>query len=147
LRRKKPEIWFDDVDMEVVERETGQKVVKPQTAKEKAAKLVTGSFAGYVYTLRCRVYQCCCEWKGLFAQPTPCRPTKHVAIDCEMVGVGFEGKKSVLARVAIVNAFGHVLYDKFVKPKEFVTDYRTHVSGVTEEALEDGMRSTCPRIV
>jgi DNA polymerase III epsilon subunit-like protein len=62
-----------------------------------------------------------------------------------MVGVGFEGKKSVLARVAIVNAFGHVLYDKFVKPKEFVTDYRTHVSGVTPEALEDGMRSTCPR--
>jgi hypothetical protein len=48
LRRKKPEIWFDDVDMEVVERETGQKVVKPQTSKEKAAKLVTGSFAGYV---------------------------------------------------------------------------------------------------
>lgn len=56
-----------------------------------------------------------------------------------MVGVGFEGKKSVLARVAIVNAFGHVLYDKFVKPKEFVTDYRTHVSGVTPEALEDGV--------
>lgn len=69
----------------------------------------------------------------------PLRPTKHIAMDCEMVGVGFDGKKSALARVALVNSFGHVLYDKFVMPKENVTDYRTHVSGVTPEDLEDGV--------
>lgn len=32
-----------------------------------------------------------------------------VAIDCEMVGTGPEGKDSILARASIVNYFGKVL--------------------------------------
>ncbi|GES74890.1 RNA exonuclease 4 [Rhizophagus clarus] len=48
-----------------------------------------------------------------------------VAIDCEMVGVGFGGKASALARVSIVNYYGMKLMDKYVKPKRVITDYRT----------------------
>ena len=45
-------------------------------------------------------------------------------MDCEMVGVGRDGTDSVLARVSIVNHFGNPVYDKFVAPREKVTDYR-----------------------
>ena len=50
-----------------------------------------------------------------------------LGMDCEMVGVGREGSDSVLARVSIVNHFGHPVYDKFVAPREKVTDYRLGV--------------------
>lgn len=53
-----------------------------------------------------------------------------VAIDCEMVGIGEDGKENMLARVSIVNSLGECLYDTFVKPTAPVTDYRTPVSGV-----------------
>lgn len=62
--------------------------------------------------------------------------TKHIAMDCEMVGVGEGGTRSVLARVSLVNSFGHCVYDKFVKAREEVTDYRTFVSGVRPSDLE-----------
>ena len=61
-----------------------------------------------------------------------------MAIDCEMVGVGPEGKESALARIVIVNSYGNVIYDKYSKPLEPVVDYRTAVSGVTEAHLENG---------
>jgi len=61
----------------------------------------------------------------------------YVAVDCEMVGVGPRGSRSVLARVSIVNWHGHVVLDRFVKPKELVTDYRTWVSGVRARDLRD----------
>lgn len=61
--------------------------------------------------------------------------TQFVAMDCEMVGTGFDGTNSVLARVSIVNLFGHCVYDKYVKPTEEVTDYRTEVSGIRPENL------------
>lgn len=57
-------------------------------------------------------------------------PTHAVAIDCEMVGSGPRGNRDQLARVSIVNTFGHVLVDKYVKPLEIVTDYRSFVSGI-----------------
>jgi len=62
--------------------------------------------------------------------------TKYIAMDCEMVGVGEGGKKSVLARCSIVNSNGHCVYDTFVKSREEVTDYRTWVSGVRKEDLD-----------
>jgi RNA exonuclease 4 len=61
---------------------------------------------------------------------------KYVAIDCEMVGVGPKpDEDSALARVSLVNYHGEQLYDSFVLPKEAVTDYRTHVSGITPQLL------------
>lgn len=59
--------------------------------------------------------------------------TRVVAMDCEMVGVGPDGRQNALARVSVVNYLGDVLYDKFVKVHETVTDYRTQWSGVREE--------------
>ena len=64
--------------------------------------------------------------------------TKALAMDCEMVGVNHGGKDSILARASIVNQFGHCLYDKFVKPTDKVTDYRTKVSGIRPQDIKDG---------
>eukprot|EP00457_Paulinella_chromatophora_P015260 gb/GEZN01015845.1/.p1 GENE.gb/GEZN01015845.1/~~gb/GEZN01015845.1/.p1 ORF type:complete len:278 (+),score=34.44 gb/GEZN01015845.1/:116-835(+) len=51
-------------------------------------------------------------------------------MDCEMVGVGPDGVRSALARCSIVDWHGKVLYDRYVRPREQITDYRTHVSGI-----------------
>ncbi|CAH2064881.1 unnamed protein product, partial [Iphiclides podalirius] len=64
--------------------------------------------------------------------------TRFIAMDCEMVGVGYEGGDHMLARVSLVNKFGDCVYDKFVKPREEVKDYRTDVSGVRREDLLNG---------
>ena len=61
--------------------------------------------------------------------------TKILAMDCEMVGTGYLGKDSILARISIVNQFGHCIYDKYVKATEKVTDYRTKVSGIRPKDL------------
>lgn len=63
--------------------------------------------------------------------------TKVVAMDCEMVGVGPDGRTDALARVSVVNYAGDVLYDTFVKPGEPVKDYRTQWSGVRAEDIDD----------
>lgn len=68
--------------------------------------------------------------------------TKAVAMDCEMVGVGEDGRDSIVARVSIVNSFGVCIYDKFVLPTETVTDYRTRFSGIRPEDLQEGT-ATC----
>ncbi|KAG8819509.1 3'-5' exonuclease [Serendipita sp. 399] len=63
------------------------------------------------------------------------KPTKFIALDCEMVGVGPFGLESALARVSIVNFAGDVVLDEFVLPQEVVTDWRTAVSGVRKEDM------------
>ena len=75
--------------------------------------------------------------------------TAALAIDCEMVGTldGYS-QSSNLARVSIVNEFGHCVYDKFVKPTEEVIDYRTWVSGIRPEDIENGEESAyCSKFV
>ena len=61
--------------------------------------------------------------------------TDIIAMDCEMVGVGEDGRRSILARVSVVNEDGNVVLDTFVAPTEPVTDYRTRVSGVRPQDL------------
>ncbi|KAI9724057.1 MAG: hypothetical protein M1812_000775 [Candelaria pacifica] len=57
---------------------------------------------------------------------------KYLSLDCEMVGVGpTPSESSALARVSIVNYHGHQIYDSYVRPIEYVTDWRTHVSGIS----------------
>ena len=64
---------------------------------------------------------------------------RYIAIDCEMVGVGGRlRERSALARISIVNFHGHCLLDSFVQPKEFVTDWRTWVSGVSPKDMIGG---------
>lgn len=84
--------------------------------------------------------------RGAGRPPRPGPPTRSLgqergatpvlALDCEMVGVGPDGKRSMLARVCMVNAEGNVLLDTFVAPVEKVTDYRTKVSGVRPHDLK-----------
>lgn len=80
----------------------------------------------------------------LSKQPSALTPRKkdigkYVALDCEFVGVGPEGTESALARVSFVNFYGHVIYDRFVRPREKVTDWRTWVSGVTAQHMTDAI--------
>lgn len=60
---------------------------------------------------------------------------KVVAIDCEMVGTGLKGSISALARCSIVGYHGDVVYDKYIRPTNPVTDYRTKWSGIRREHL------------
>jgi RNA exonuclease 4 len=55
-----------------------------------------------------------------------------------MVGVGPMGAESTLARVSVVNYFGAVLLDEFVRQKERVTDWRTQWSGVRAKDMING---------
>lgn len=64
--------------------------------------------------------------------------SKVVALDCEMVGIGPEGREDALARVSVVNYSGDVLYDKFVRVRHEVTDYRTRWSGIRAEDITEG---------
>jgi RNA exonuclease 4 len=66
-------------------------------------------------------------------------PGKYLAIDCEMVGVGIDGEESSLARVSIVNYWGAVQLDEFVKQKERVVDYRTKWSGIRPSDMTRGI--------
>jgi RNA exonuclease 4 len=60
---------------------------------------------------------------------------KYLALDCEMVGVGIDGAESSLARVSLVNFYGVVQLDEFVRQRERVVDYRTQYSGVRESDM------------
>ena len=64
--------------------------------------------------------------------------TNIVGMDCEYVGIGFEGREHQLARVSIVNADGLPIYDKYVRPTEPIVDYRTDVSGIRPGNLTNG---------
>jgi RNA exonuclease 4 len=57
------------------------------------------------------------------------------ALDCEMVGVGPDGHSSSVARVTLIDWDGQTLFDEYIQQTEPVTDYRTFVSGITEEHL------------
>ncbi|XP_060613106.2 RNA exonuclease 4 [Anolis sagrei] len=110
------DIWFDDVDPDDIEAALGPEVArvarKNLGIKEKETRLEKeGAFEGL---------------------------TKVVALDCEMVGTGPDGEDSVAARVSVVNRFGRCVYDKFIRPNEKVTDYRTKVSGIRPKHLKAG---------
>jgi len=63
--------------------------------------------------------------------------TKIISLDCEMVGVGEGGIRSVLGRVSIINSYGNLIYDKHVQVKERVTNFRTKYSGIKKSDLRN----------
>ena len=64
--------------------------------------------------------------------------TRALALDCEMVGVGPDGEKSVLAQVSVVNESRNVVFESCTRRRtKKVTDYRTHVSGITPKHVAD----------
>ncbi|XP_034415089.1 RNA exonuclease 4 [Cyclopterus lumpus] len=122
VEKKEPteeDMWFDDVDPDDIEATVGAEAAEIMRKKQGIRKhtdtesvlVKEGAFEGL---------------------------TKAVAIDCEMVGVGPDGEDSILARVSLVNIFGKCIYDKYVKPTEKVTDYRTAVSGIRPEDIKKG---------
>jgi len=64
---------------------------------------------------------------------------QFVAMDCEFVGIGPGGFTSALARVSIVDYNYNILLDTYVKVNDPVTDYRTFVSGITEDHMESDL--------
>ncbi|EDV25635.1 uncharacterized protein TRIADDRAFT_5070, partial [Trichoplax adhaerens] len=67
-----------------------------------------------------------------------------VGLDCEMVGVG-KSKRSALARVSIVSYDGVIVYDKYVRPDEEITDYRTRWSGIRKSHMKQAISMTQAR--
>jgi RNA exonuclease 4 len=61
-----------------------------------------------------------------------------------MVGVGIDGAESSLARVSLVNFYGAVILDAFVRQKERVVDYRTQWSGIRESDMIKGASPSAP---
>ncbi|KAL9827046.1 RNA exonuclease 4-like [Geothlypis trichas] len=118
---KEADIWFDDVDPKDIEAALGPE----------AAKIARRN-------LGLETEQCQSVEKVLVKEKAFDGLTRAVAMDCEMVGVGPKGEDSILARVSIVNQFGKCVYDKYVKPTEKVTDYRTAVSGIRPQNINSG---------
>ncbi|XP_066502108.1 RNA exonuclease 4 [Hoplias malabaricus] len=116
-----PDIWFDDVDPDDIEATLGSEAADIMRKKNGLMKSSVESTEKALVKER--------AFDGL---------TRAVAMDCEMVGVGPEKEESMLARVSIVNQFGKCVYDKYVKPTETVTDYRTAVSGIRPADIEKG---------
>ncbi|KAM6302572.1 apoptosis-enhancing nuclease [Podargus strigoides] len=77
--------------------------------------------------------------KGVRTSSMLLRPSKYVAIDCEMVGTGPQGKLSELARCSIVSYEGDVIYDKYVQPELPIVDYRTRWSGITKQHMKNAI--------
>ena len=79
--------------------------------------------------------------KGPLVTPSPLDENRGItdalALDCEMVGVGPDGERSILAQVSVVNESGNVVYTSYVAPTKKVTNYRTHVSGILPRHLEN----------
>ncbi|XP_070622757.1 interferon-stimulated 20 kDa exonuclease-like 2 [Erythrolamprus reginae] len=69
----------------------------------------------------------------------PAKPSKMVAIDCEMVGTGPGGRNSDLARCSVVGYYGDVMYDKYIRPLNPITNYRTRWSGIRQHHMRDAV--------
>ena len=119
-------IWFDDVDPLLIERECGIK---------KRKSLNINSVKSKGHSPVCKKEKESNSSKEILIDAD--RFTKYVGLDCEMVGIGIDGKENALARVSIVNSLGECLYDTFVKPSEKVVDFRTSVSGVRLSDVKD----------
>ncbi|CAL4139469.1 unnamed protein product, partial [Meganyctiphanes norvegica] len=127
--KQKPDIWFDDVDPILLEDVDSHSKDENDTDFIETEMTEVDNNENTDNLVKENSYQ---------------GETKVIAMDCEMVGVGsqFSRDDSILARVSLVNHFGQVLYDTFVKPTEKVTDYRTEVSGVRPEDLVKGEEFT-----
>uniref|UniRef100_UPI00398F1167 RNA exonuclease 4 n=1 Tax=Pristiophorus japonicus TaxID=55135 RepID=UPI00398F1167 len=120
-----PDIWFDDVDPDDIEAAMGPEAA---VVARQQIEAITGNPHPVGQTLEKMLVK-----DGAFEGLT-----RAVAMDCEMVGVGLDRVNSILARVSIVNQFGKCVYDKYVKPTEKVTDYRTWVSGIRPNDVKNG---------
>eukprot|EP00927_Polykrikos_kofoidii_P071137 TRINITY_DN67462_c0_g1_i1.p1 TRINITY_DN67462_c0_g1~~TRINITY_DN67462_c0_g1_i1.p1 ORF type:complete len:650 (+),score=98.42 TRINITY_DN67462_c0_g1_i1:42-1952(+) len=73
-----------------------------------------------------------------------------VGLDCEFIGVGkntagIGGDRNALARVSIVAPGGVTLLDTTVKVTEPVVDFRIHITGLTQAAVDEGVSADVAR--
>ncbi|KAJ7307119.1 hypothetical protein JRQ81_009101 [Phrynocephalus forsythii] len=80
-------------------------------------------------------------WRDISRRPpaASAKPSKMVAIDCEMVGTGPGGRNSDLARCSVVGYDGDVIYDKYVRPLSPITNYRTRWSGIRRQHMANAV--------
>lgn len=64
---------------------------------------------------------------------------RAVAMDCEMVGSGPDGSRDICARVCLVDEDDNLLFHAYIKPQFPVTNYRSEITGLTEDHLKDAM--------
>ncbi|KAL3943153.1 MAG: hypothetical protein SGBAC_002755 [Bacillariaceae sp.] len=64
------------------------------------------------------------------------KQSEIIALDCEMVGIGEKGRISSAAWITMIDWFGNILVDAYIAQEEPVTDYRTEISGITEQNLQ-----------
>ncbi|KAG9021081.1 REX4, RNA exonuclease 4 [Tulasnella sp. JGI-2019a] len=67
-------------------------------------------------------------------------------MDCATVDIGLDGKERSLARVSIVNFYGAVVLDTFVRQTSPIADYRTPASGVRPEDVEGTSARQFPEV-
>ncbi|KAK3005902.1 hypothetical protein RJ639_017768 [Escallonia herrerae] len=70
------------------------------------------------------------------------RAPEAIALDCEMVGGGSDGSLDLCARVCLVDEDEKLVFHTYALPQIPVTDYRSEVTGITEEHLKDAMPLT-----
>jgi len=66
-------------------------------------------------------------------------PTRVLAMDCEFGGYGQGGKFNCLIRISVVNYVGDVVVDACVRPEQFVTDFRTEITGMQSKDLANAV--------
>lgn len=147
------QIWFDGVDKKLIAVHAESKPLAQGNDRNLVTKEALVPFSAYVRK-RKREVQLLREKEaeksvklvkknGTLLPQTSSRDsirpnsriTDELAIDCEMVECYHH--KSVLARVSIVNLFGHPILDRYVAPPAKVTDYRTRFSGIRKKDIED----------
>ncbi|CEL98567.1 unnamed protein product [Vitrella brassicaformis CCMP3155] len=62
-----------------------------------------------------------------------------LGLDCEMVGVGPNGATSELARISICDDAGRIVMDEVVRPRSYVSDLRSSITGLTLGRLKQGI--------
>ncbi|KAK8933299.1 Small RNA degrading nuclease 2 [Platanthera zijinensis] len=60
--------------------------------------------------------------------------TEEVSTTCRVVGLW--GRRPADGRVTPVNTWGNVVYDEYVRPLDYVVDFRTKISGIRPKNLK-----------
>lgn len=78
------------------------------------------------------------RWPGMHSRPTAFLAVLvAVSVPLWLLPIGAWSSFFVGCRVCILNSAGNVLLDRWVRPNEKVTDFRTKVSGVRPSNLRD----------
>lgn len=143
------DIWFDGVDKKLLEAHTSKANLTEGNDRTLLTKTPLTSFSTYAKKKKQEVKEKHRQLNNPTASTSKMKNkastsddtikphtglTDELALDCEMVECYHH--KSVLARVSIVNLFGHPVLDRFVAPPAKVTDYRTRWSGIRKQDLE-----------